>query len=143
MNSTGVSRALPGALLLLMGTACGRPIDRTLLVGTWVHTQEEVHPATTPFEGDRRYSRRDAITIEEDGTFRRSFHSTFPQEGGDQNQEGTWRLRSHTLTFFYRDDEGAPRRLRGRVQIIDAYTMRLDRRVFSKQGRPPTRRPPG
>jgi hypothetical protein len=142
MNSSGPTRALWGALLLITGTACSGQVDRSYLVGTWVHTQGEVHLATTPFEGDRQYTRRDAITIEEDGKFRRSFSSTFPQEESDLAQKGTWRLHGHTLTLFYRDDEGAPGRLRGRIQIIDAYTMRLDRRVFSKQGRPPVQRPP-
>lgn len=127
-------------LILLILTSCGSGVDAELLTGTWAHTHqvEITNPVTGRSSGTRR---SDVMTLSEDGTFRREFISTIPGEENEFSHDGRWSIRGNTLSLSFTREDSTLGKVKGKIRIIDEYSIRLGGRFYSKSGRPRTRRP--
>jgi hypothetical protein len=134
------TRSAFSILMLILLTSCGEPVEEDFLIGRWAHTRqvETVDPIT-----DRPVAstRSDAIRFLEDRRYERDFHSTIPGEEQDFHHEGPWTIRGRTLKLTFTKEDSTLGRVKGRIEVIDEYSIRLDGRFYSKSSRPRTRRP--
>ena len=125
-------------LSTLIISSCGSEVGRDDMIGTWIHTQEVEIPSQDDRE-IRTYLRRDNLVLRDDGTYSRSFSSRIPGEEESFTHTGSWRLSGRTLTLTYTKNDGSVGKAKGRVQIVDEYSIRWGGRFFGKAQRPRSR----
>jgi|GEM_PF-3866060 len=128
-------------LLTLCLVSCAPAPDDADLTGTWIHSTSRIQ--TDPDTGrSRELLRRDQITFDDDGTYRRTFASTLPGEEAEYTHTGSWRIAGRKLRLTFAREDGSPGLFKSRLELVDEYSLRLGRRWYEKDGRPRTR-PPG
>ncbi len=127
-------------LLLLSLAACGGSVDEEFLTGTWAHTRQV--EVTDPITGRPVGTlRSDEIIFSDLNRYTREYRSNIPGEEEQFSHEGRWYIRGRTLKLTFTKQDSSFGKVKGKIQVIDEYSIRLDNRFYSKDGRPRNQRP--
>jgi hypothetical protein len=128
------------SLLLLTTASCGGEVDEGFLTGTWIHTGQV--EATDPVTGGHlRTLRRDILTLSDDNSYTREYQSNIPGEEEEFSHRGRWLLRGRTLKLWFTREDSTLGKVKGTVEVLGEYSIRLDNRFYSRNSRPRNQRP--
>lgn len=146
MELSGVDNRLRHLRIILFTTgitlltSCSHAVDRAILIGEWVHTNQQEIPDNR--EGEYRTGlRRDLLILEEDGNYQRLLTSSIPGEE-DLDWKGHWSLRHGVLTLQFTRQDGTLGKAKGKVRIIqEGISITVDGRFYVKRKNPETKQP--